>query len=217
MHNGTMTQSTWSWIAVLASVLLLGSYELLVWRAGRRNAGATARTAHRELRGQWVRTLSEQHGTELLAVQTLRNSLMSATINASTAALGLMGSISLMASRDAAMSSELTPALVVRILLAGTLFAAYVTSAFAMRYYHHAGFVMSLPVGSAARQTRIDQAAHYVSRAGILYSWSLRCFLFVAPIAGGVLTPLSMPFLTIGLLLVLTLFDRLPKPLTDGL
>ena len=206
-----MTQSLWSWGAVLSSILLLGSYELLVWRAGRRNAGATARTAHRLMRAEWVRTLSEQHGSELLAVQTLRNSLMSATINASTAALGLMGSLSLMASRGAP-SWELTSALIIRVLLALTLFAAYVTSAFAMRYYHHAGFLMSLPVGSAARQMRVEQTISYVSRAGVLYSWSLRCFLFVAPTAGGLLNPLSMPFLTLGLLFVLTLFDRPPMP-----
>jgi hypothetical protein len=208
-----LTQVHVSFIAVLTSVLLVCGYELRLWRIARRDPAATARSSHRELRSQWVRALSEQQGSELLAVQALRNSLMSATINASTAALALMGSISLMMSRETQLTWEFTPGLVLRWLLSGTLFAAYVCSAFSMRYYHHAGFAMSLRVGSTVRQQYTELAASYVGSAGVLYSWSLRCFLFLAPIVGGMLSPLLMPLLTLALLFVLTHFDRKPRPM----
>lgn len=211
-----LTQPYWSWIAVLVSVLLLGGYELRQWRVARRDPAATARSSHRKLRDQWVRALSAQEGTELLAVQSLRNSQLSATINTSTAALALMGSISLMVSHDVDATLELTPAVVLRWLLSATLFAAYVCSAFSMRYYHHAGFAMSLRVGSSVRAQYLELAASYVGNAGLLYSWSLRCFLFLAPIAGGLLSPLFMPFLTLALLFVLAQFDRTPRPIAAG-
>lgn len=211
-----MRQDAWSWLAVLLSALLVGSYELRQLRAERRNPGATARSAHRVLRREWVEALSRQPGTELLAVQALRNSLMSATINASTAALALMGSINLLASRSApADARPLSPQLVLQVALAMTLFAAHVCSAFAMRYYHHAGFAMSLPIGSPQRGERLPLAARYVQSAGTLYSWSLRCFLFVAPIVAGLLNPLLTPLGAMGLLFVLVHYDRAPSQRVD--
>jgi hypothetical protein len=81
----------------------------------------------------------------------------------------------------------------------------------AMRYYHHAGFVLSMAVGTPARTAREPLAAIYVQQAGVLYSWSLRCFLFAAPISVGLLNPLAMPIGALGLLFVLALFDRPPR------
>jgi hypothetical protein len=203
-----LIQTYSTWIALWASVLLIGGYELALRRAARRDPAAIARSSHRELREDWARALSEQPGTELLAVQALRNSLMSATINASTAALGLMGTFSLMVAQSPAAVWAATPGFVMRLLLGATLFAAYVCSAFAMRYYHHAGFALSLPVGSQERVKYTALAIRYVGRAGILYSWSLRCFLFLAPIVGGLLSPWLMPALSLVLVWVLKQFDH---------
>ena len=52
---------------------------------------------HAALRAEWFAAVSAERGTEVLAVQTLRNSLMSATMIASTAAIGLMGAATLVA------------------------------------------------------------------------------------------------------------------------
>jgi quinol-cytochrome oxidoreductase complex cytochrome b subunit len=138
---------------------------------------------------------------------------MSATINASTAVLLLMGSISLMLSQRES-SSLASQALSVRVLLelavVLVLFATYVCAAFAMRFYNHASFAMSLPVGSPERAPRVGLAATYVQRAGILYSWSLRCFLFTVPLAVGLLNPFVMPLAAVALVVVLALFDRAP-------
>jgi uncharacterized membrane protein len=201
------------WLMCVLSVVLVVSYELRLLRAARLDAAATARSAHRELRGHWVQALSRHAGSEILAVQALRNSLMSATINASTAVLVLMGSISLLASHHD--TSPFVPALSLRmaleLALVLTLFATYVCAAMAMRYYNHAGFAMSLPVGSPERVEREQLATRYVQRAGILYSWSLRCFLYAVPIAVGFLSPLSTPVATVALVTVLALFDRAPS------
>ena len=47
------------------------------------------------MRASWVQAMSMQPGFEIVAVQALRNSLMSATVVASTAALALMASLTL--------------------------------------------------------------------------------------------------------------------------
>jgi len=140
---------------------------------------------------------------------------MSATINASTAALVLMGSVSLIASRGG-WEQEFS----VRVLLEGallfTLFATYLCAALSMRFYHHAGFAVSLPVGSLEREQQSELAVHYVQQGGVLYSWSLHFFLNSAPIVVGLLNPIAMPLATLCMLLVLALFDRAPKHLVDS-
>lgn len=161
----------WSWAALVTSVLLIGGYELRLWATERSNPRSTARSAHAALREEWVRALSGQGGSEIVAVQTLRNSLMSATISASTAALALVGTLSLTvssASQGLGLFglTRLSPGLVIELMLLGTLFASYVCSATAMRYFSHAGFVMSLPVASPERD-RLRAARGLAVRLGI--------------------------------------------------
>lgn len=206
-----MGRDAWSIAAVGLGVVVVLAYELSQRRAARRNPRATARSAHRLMRGEWVEVLSRQPGSEIVAVQALRNSLMSATITASTAALVLVSFVSLGATRDPARYASI-PVIerTLELALGVDLFAAYVCSAMAMRYYHHAGFVMSLPIGAPERGAREGFAAAYLERAGLLYGWSLRCFLFAAPIAVGALQPLLMPVVAVALVVVLAFYDRAP-------
>ena len=203
-----------SWFSILISTLLVAIYEVCLAWTGRRHPETRARSAHALLRSEWVVALAAQPGFEIVAVQTLRNSLLSATITASTAALALMGTVSLTASSDASLFAvhRLSPRLVLELMLLAALFASFVCSAMAMRYYNHAGFAMSLPAKSEQRERRTSMAIDYVRRAGLLYSWGLRFFLFVAPIVAGLVNEIAMPFAAVGLVLVLRFFDRGPNP-----
>ena len=208
--------STGSWAALVTSVLLIGGYELLQWMTEQRDPQTTARAAHAALREEWVRALSGQGGSEIVAVQTLRTSLMSATISASTAALALVGTLSLTvssASQGLGLFglTSLSPGLVIELMLLGTLFASYVCSATAMRYFSHAGFVMSLPVASPQREARLATAIDYVRRAGSLYGWGLRAFFLVAPLIAGLIHAFAMPLASLALVLVLRALDRRPQ------
>lgn len=208
--------TTLPWACLALSLAILGGYELYLYRLARATPSATARSAHALLRAEWVQSLSAQPGFEIVAVQALRNSLMSATITASTAALALMGTLTLTAStslQDFTLfgMQRVTLRLALELLLLATLFASYVCSATAMRYFSHASFIMSLPVGSAERQGRTPMAIDYVRRAGILYSWGLRLFLFLAPIVAGLINPVAMPLAAAALTVVLRAFDRIPS------
>jgi uncharacterized membrane protein len=202
------------WLPLLSSVLIFMAYEGYVLWLGRREPHRMARYAHARMRIAWVDALGRAKGSEITAVQTLRNSLMSATIVASTAALALMGSVTL--AGPSVVSSllhlhhddPLGPRVVTEGLLMCVLFASYVCASWSMRFFNHASFAMSLPVGSPEREAWQPLARSHVERAGLFYSWALRSFLLIAPLVAGILNPIVMPPMSIGLVVVLWFFDQ---------
>ena len=187
----------------------------MLWWAQRQRPTHVARTAHANLREEWFSAVGVVPGSEILAVQTLRNSLMSATMIASTAAIGLMGAASLVAPslhpplEAGSLLLHVTPRLAMELLLMATLFASLVYSVMAVRYYNHVGFIVSMPVGSAQRGVWAASGAVYVRRAGLLYGWGLRHLILVAPMLGFIVHPLAGPVAAVLVVLALWGFDRL--------
>lgn len=206
-----------AWGSLALSLLLILSYEVHAHRVSRRDPTHQARFINSHMRVAWVQAMSAQPGFEIVAVQALRNSLMSATVVASTAALALMASLTLggasLATGLAQPPGEGT--LLLHVLLGalaiGLLFASFVCSAMSMRYFGNASLVMSMPVASPERKRLNPLATHYVQRAGHLYSWSLRLFLMVVPTVAGIVHPLSLVPAAVALLIALRFFDQ-PTP-----
>lgn len=135
-----------TWLAALATVSVLVLYEAALAFTQRRRPERLARSIHATLREEWFAAVSAQKGSEILAVQTLRNSLMSATMTASTAVLGLMGTVTLAAPSLHATFGEasagvpiFTPRLALELVLLVLLFASLVSSAMAVRYLQPCG------------------------------------------------------------------------------
>jgi hypothetical protein len=203
-----------TWLATFATVTILVCYELALAVAQRRAPGRLARTAHASLRQEWFEAVSAQKGSEILAVQTLRNSLMSATMTASTAALGLvatatLASPSLHSIGEATGVPSLTPRLALELALLALLFSSLVSSAMAVRYYNHAGFIGAMPIDSEARRRWGNAGSAYVRRAGVLYSWALRHLILVAPVLASILHPATGPVAALLVVAVLFGFDRI--------
>ncbi len=203
-----------TWLAALATIAILVCYEAALALAQRRRPERLARTAHAMLRQAWFAAISAQPGSELLAVQTLRNSLMSATITASTAVLGLMGTATLALPTLHANFGELadtpnfTARLALELTLMALLFASLVSSVMAVRYYNHASFIGAMPVGSEERKRWAAAGIVYVRRAGIFYSWGLHHLILVAPILASLLYPAAGPLAALLVVAVLFEFDR---------
>lgn len=202
-----------SWWAAFATTGILIGYEASLALAQRRRPGRMARTAHANLREDWFAAVSRQKGSEILAVQTLRNAVMSASMIASITALGLMGTVTLAApSLHAEMGGgaipHFTPRLAMELVLLALLFASLVSSVMAVRYYSHASFVSGMPVDSEARQQWTSTGTLYVRKAGVLYSWGLRQLILVAPIVAFILHPVAGPFAAVLVSGVLLGFDR---------
>lgn len=202
----------WTWLAAVATLLIVMLYEALQWLPDRNTPDTLSRAAHARLRADWLHALAEQPGSEILAVQTLRNSLMSSTLTASTAAIGLMGTVSLiggpMLNNELGEPFALTPRLLLELTLMATLFAALACSTMAVRYYNHTSFIGALPVGSTERAQWQATGVTYLRRAGVLYSWGLRGLLMVAPLVAGIAHPLAGPIAAVALVAVLVGFDK---------
>ena len=210
-----------AWSAALLTMGLVALYEIWFALAQRRRPDQLARSVHATLRSEWFEAVSQQAGSEVLAVQTLRNSLMSASMTASTAVLGFMGGITLSASSlntgFGAAAFQLTPRLAMELVVLALLFAALVSSVMAVRYYNHAGFVVAMPVGSPARQRWQAFGSDHLVRAGRLYSWSLRNLVLVAPPIAFILHPFAGPLAAALVVLVLFGFDRVRENVQAGI
>ena len=204
-------------LAASATLLVLVAYEASLAVAQRRRPERMARTAHASLREDWFAAVSAKAGSEILAVQTLRNSMMSATMTASTAVLGLMGTValaapSLHASLGDTGTPSVTPRLAMELVLLGLLFASLVSSAMAVRYYNHASFVVGMPLESDTRQRWAPAGTMYVRRAGLLYGWGLRQLVLVAPVVAFLLHPQAGPLVALAAVGVMIGFDRAASP-----
>ncbi len=204
-----------TWLAALATVAILLMYEVSFAWLERRSPDRIGRSAHATMREEWFRAALAQKGSEILVVQTLRNSLMAATMTASTAALGLIGTVTISASTlHGTFNSELhglpafTPRLALELVLLALLFASMVSSAMAVRFYNHAGFIGGMPAESIERKRWTAVGVKYVRRAGTLYSWSPRHLVIVAPILASILHPAAGPFAALITVGVLLHFDR---------
>jgi hypothetical protein len=112
-----------------------------------------------DLRRQWVARVMAGPGMEILAVQTLRNSIMAATVMASTSALGAMGLISL--------GRLGGPGVLLPLAL---LAACVVEFSQSVRLYHRCSYLVALthpsPGGGAGAQS---DATRQLLRASRLY------------------------------------------------
>lgn len=203
------------WIAAALTLAIVALYEAWFAWAQRRRPAQVGRSAHAALRDAWFDAVSQQAGSEVLAVQTLRNSLMSASMIASTAALGLMGAVTLSAAAlgaglDGGGPLALQPRLAVDLGLLALLLAALVTSVMAVRSFHHAGYVAAMPVGSDARRRWTAVGRDHLRRAGVLYGWAIRNLVLVVPAVASILHPAAGPVAALAVVLVLSGFDRLP-------
>ena len=204
---------TWG-IATAIVVIVLG-YEVALAFAQHRQPERLARTAHATLREDWFAAVSAQTGSEILAVQTLRNSLMSATMTASTAVLGLMGTLTLAAPSLHASFGDgasgwpnFTPRLAMELTVIALLFVSLVSSVMAVRYYNHAGFIGGMPVESEARRRWAPAGTAYVRKAGVLYGWGLRQLILIVPMVAFILHPLAGLVGALGVVAALLNFDR---------
>ena len=100
-----MSPATFDLILLAASLALLAAYRMLQARRARLDPSVSTRAVHDRMRGEWVETMTRSGDKGLLAVQTLRNSVMAASFMASTSALALAGTLGFASEADRLSSS----------------------------------------------------------------------------------------------------------------
>lgn len=211
---------TVEWVVIVGSMLMLLVYEGYLLRVGRSAPMKVARTAHAEIRARWVMAILERPGTEVLVIQTLRNSVMAASFMASTAVIALTGTLTLSGlgnienqlwHRTALSGLQESGSLTATklIMLGLIFFSSFMFSTMSVRFFNHAGYLITTEIGSEPRR-RQSLAITYLNRAGYQYSMGLRTFFMCIPFLASLFSTWMMLPATVFLIVVLYQFDRIP-------
>ena len=174
-----------------------------------------------QIRAEWVNKVMGKESMNILAVQTLRNSVMAANFMASTSILLIMGALNL---SDKAqqwvslwpLSTTLQGSLAdiwqikLGLLLLDFSVAFYYFS-MAIRLFNHVGYMINLPRETMLSQDLFKQTCAYLNKAGRYYSLGTRTFFFSLPI---ILWFFGPHFLILGTLILmggLIVLDKVPS------
>jgi len=199
--------------------LILGGYQIRLQHRIQRNPTITVQGMNAQARAAWVRRVMTEKGMEVMAVQTFRNSTMAATLMASTAVLLIFGILNMMVSADKigpvfhslnTWGAHAPLLWIFKLMLALVdFFIAFFSFSLAVRGYHHAGYLVNVPMDRVDHGVTVDRVIHLMNRTGQYYSTGMRTYYFSVPLVLWLFGPLWMLISTLALLAVLNHLDHL--------
>ena len=202
----------------MAVALVCAYYSFLRWQVRKHNPHYTVHAVNATARVRWVETVMASGRMDVLAVQTLRNSVMAASFMASTAILLIVGVLTL---SGAGRAGELWRALDVGmtdlrmttlklLLLLVDFFFAFFCFSMAVRFFNHVGYMINVPMTEGLEALAPARVADYLNRAGTYYTLGMRAFFICVPIVFWFFGPHFMLAATIALIAALHRLDRAP-------
>lgn len=202
-----------------SSSLILIYYLFLRWRT-LRDPDRSVHRFNRRMREAWVDMVAKSGKMDILAVQTLRNSVMAANFMASTSVLLIIGALNLSdriekwayawhpGNAAENLAGELW--LVKLGLLLLDFFIAFYCFTMAIRFYNHVGYMVNLLAGSPEAGVSHAQVCAYLNRAGAYYTYGTRSFFFSLPLILWFFGPYPLILATGILMAALYKLDRAP-------
>jgi uncharacterized membrane protein len=196
------------------------SYQIyLNWRT-QRDPASSALSGMHAARAAWVASvMAEQR--DILAVQTLRNSTMTASFLASAAVLLIIGVLTLSAQGEklsgiwlafSAFGHVDTSLWLFKLLvMLFDLIFAFFAFCLSMRLYHHIGYLINVPASSGLEATQPAHVAAELNRAAIYFRVGIRAYFFIVPLLFWLFGPLLMVGATAVLIFCLYHLDRVTK------
>jgi uncharacterized membrane protein len=208
-----------------ASVLLLVAYHAFLRFKLQRDPLYTIQAVNAVARATWVETVMTAGNKDILAVQTLRNSIMGATFLSSTSVLLIIGVLTLSGQGEnlgvtwhslnlfGATHAELWLTKLLALLL--DMLVAFFSFAQAIRLYHHVGYMINVPMTTKHRAFTPQHVALHLNRAGRFYAIGMRAYYVAVPLVFWLFGPHFMLLSTVVLIPILYYLDRTPKALAD--
>jgi len=208
-------------MAFMLSCLMILIYYLYLGRRSRRDPDSSVYSLNYSIRERWVRMIMNSDKMDILAVQTLRNSVMAANFMASTAILLIIGTLNIserigqwmltwhLNNVSESFSTELWQIKLCLLMLDFSI--AFYCFSMAIRFFNHVGYMINLPVNEAVDDTLFKQTCVYLNRAGGYYSYGTRTFFFSLPLIMWFFGPYFLVLATLGLLIGLAKLDKVPK------
>lgn len=204
-------------IAFAVSCLLILSYYCYLKRRTRRVPNSSVHAVNAMIRERWVMMIMNSGKQEILAIQTLRNSVMTASFMATTAILLIIGVLNLSEKIGqwvallhpllsfCQTSNELWQVKLGLLLLSFAI--AFYYFAMAIRFFNHVGYMINLPTDDAL----CKQTCAYLNKAGSYYTFGIRTFFFSLPIILWFFGSLFLILATLSLIAGLSVLDKAPS------
>lgn len=202
-----------------ASLALLAAYHGYLRYRLSKDPGYTLQGVNNLVRTAWVTDVMRQRDG-ILAVQTLRNSMMAAVFLASTAVLMIIGVLTLSEQGDKLRTTwqaldVFGPAdarlwLTKMLLLLIDLLVAFFSFAMAIRLFHHVGYMINAPQNEHLIAADPALVSAHLNHAGRFYSIGMRAYYYTVPLLLWLFGPLFMFAGTVALVVCLNYLDRTP-------
>jgi uncharacterized membrane protein len=202
------------------SLALIIAYHSYVHYRSSKDSAYTVQSVNNQVRSAWVENIMHRRDG-ILAVQTLRNSMMAATFLASTSVLMIIGALTLSEQGDKLRTTwEMLNVfgttdprlwLIKMLVLLVDLLFAFFGFAMAIRLFHHVGYMINAPQNVNLVAADPAHVSAHLNRAGFFYSVGMRAYYYTVPLLFWLFGPLFMLAGTIALVIALYHLDRMPR------
>lgn len=207
-------------LALVFSALLVAAYYLHLRSQVRKDPTYSIHAVNALARRYWVEHVMTDPGTDIMAVQTLRNFIMVSIMMASTASVLIIGTLTLSGQADnitrswhslglfGSHSAELWILKVLCLLV--DFIIAFFAYAMSMRLATHVLFMLNVPAEAYRNHPALspESVANRLIQAGNLIAVGMRAFLFAIPLVFWLFGPVFLVLATIGLVVALARLDR---------
>jgi len=197
---------------------VLAAYYVLLRARVRRDPLSTIHGVNALARTLWVEAVMADPRKDVMAVQTLRNFVMGASLLASTAAVLIVGTLTLSGQAGqlaqafhvfdpwGSQSPEMWTLKVLCLL--GDFIVAFFAFAMSVRLANHVVFMVNVGAGDRPPAIAPRQVARRLNRAGNHFAAGLRAFFLAVPLVFWLFGPALLVLSTLGLVVALHRLDR---------
>ncbi len=197
---------------------LVALYYLWLRMKVKANPTYTIHGVNQLARSLWVANVMSNASKDIMAVQTLRNFIMGASLMASTATLLIIGTLTLSGQAESIarswhiLNTEGTHAAELWIIKVLFLLVDFIVAFFAfvmsVRLVNQVVFMINAPGAAAHHNLTPTAVANRLNRAGNMFATGTRAFFFAVPLVFWLFGPVFLVVATLGLIVTLVHLDR---------
>ena len=205
-------------LAFAVSTVLVAIYYAVLLRRTRRDPTSSIHGVNELARSLGVKNVMANPGKDVMAVQTLRNFIMGATLMATTAAFLILGTLTLTGQAESisrswhvssGFGSSSAELWIFKVLcLLAVFITAFFAFAMAIRLANHVVFMVNVPGPWGHPALSPESVADRLNGAGRNFATGMRAFFFAVPLVFWLFGPLFLVGATVGLVFALHRIDR---------
>jgi len=205
-------------IAFISSSAIVAAYYFFLRFKTRSDPTYTIHGVNALARTLWVENVMRNSNKDVMAVQTMRNFVMGASLMASTAALLIVGTLTLSGQAESIAhswhvlsiaGSHATELWIFKVMLMLVDFiVAFFAFAMSVRLANHVVFMVNVPEHGANHNLSPKAVARRLHRAGHMFAIGMRAFFFAIPLVFWLFGPYFLLLSSVGLVIALYNLDR---------